>query len=107
MKPLFCADDYDLNTAMHCKTEEEAQIFLDYLDSVGKRWSSGDSYLDKTLWEYGGQTCYYFNQGCVGRIETLLRNKRLILEFDDFNWSNNDEYREVDISYDDLMAVNQ
>ena len=36
---------------MYCKTEDEAKDFCNYLDSIGRRWSSGESYKDKTYFK--------------------------------------------------------
>lgn len=36
----FDANDYKGRYAMHCATEKEANIFLEYLDSIGRKWSS-------------------------------------------------------------------
>ena len=49
-------------TAMICENEAEVEIFLNYLDSVGRRWSSGHSYLDLSNYK-AGRIAYYFNQG--------------------------------------------
>lgn len=46
----FNINKYEGNYAMHCKTEEEAKIFCRYLDSVGRRWADGTSYMSMTNW---------------------------------------------------------
>ena len=44
---------------MHCKTEKEAEIFREYLHSIGRTWNSGDSYLSKSYWNtYKESICY-------------------------------------------------
>ena len=39
----FNIEDYKGNYVMHCKTEEEAEIFCKYLHSIGRTWSTGVS----------------------------------------------------------------
>ncbi len=59
----FNIDDFpDLGTAMICENESEVEVFLDYLDSVGRRWRSGSSYLDLSNYN-SGRIAYYFNKG--------------------------------------------
>lgn len=60
----FNINKYLGNYAMHCKTEEEAKIFLRYLDSVGRKWVDGTSYMSMTNWSvHGPDTCYDFYDG--------------------------------------------
>lgn len=76
---------------MHCVTTEEAELFLDYLSSVGRCFRSGDKYSDPTMraqsLEYGENTCYFFNEGAYGDISTAIEDNFNILEFSDFDWS--------------------
>ena len=45
--------------AVHCDTEEKANEFLALADSVGYKWSSGKSLIEKNGWEtYEEETCY-------------------------------------------------
>lgn len=83
----FNINKYEGNYAMHCKTEEEAKIFCRYLDSVGRRWADGTSYMSMTNWNYGPDTCYTFNSGTYcKKTYFLTRNYYTILEFSDFEW---------------------
>ena len=57
----FNIDDYKGRYAMHCKTEEEAIDFCNYLHSIGKEWCSGHSYVDVTYYnDYKSKTTYNF-----------------------------------------------
>lgn len=56
----FNIDKYMGNYAMHCKTEEEAKIFLRYLDSVGRKWVDGTSYNQTEAWY---KDIYILNKG--------------------------------------------
>ena len=72
------------NTSMHCATEEEANIFLEFLYSKGKRWCSGDSYLStNNFHHFGTETCYFFNCGTVGS-RAGAASKGMVLEFSDY-----------------------
>lgn len=83
----FNINDYKGKYVMHCKTEEEAKIFCRYLDSVGKKWASGDSYVSATNWDvYGPDTCYNFNNDSYYQRLYFLAHDYTILEFSDFDW---------------------
>lgn len=85
----FNINDYKGKYAMHCKTEEEAKIFCRYLDSVGRKWSDGDSYMSMTKWDvYGPDTYYDFNDGTYCEKRYFLTHDYTILEFSDFEWDN-------------------
>lgn len=53
------------NIAIHCNTEEKANDFLNYLNSLGLKWFNEDSLLDYNNWEdYKEDTCYdFYNKG--------------------------------------------
>lgn len=108
----FNINKYEGNYAMHCKTEEEAKIFCRYLDSVGRRWGSGHSYILMTNWDdYGPNTCYSFNSGTYcDKIYYLTRNCYTILEFSDFEWDNKNTKRKPVIIYrngQDVIALDK
>lgn len=85
----FNIDKYMGNYVMHCKTEEEAKIFLRYLDSVGRKWVDGHSYISMTNWDaYGPDTCYDFYKGTYcNKTYFLTCYGYTILEFSDFEWT--------------------
>lgn len=108
----FNINKYEGNYAMHCKTEEEAKIFCRYLDSVGRRWGSGHSYISMTNWDdYGPNTCYSFNSGTYcDKIYYLTHNCYTILEFSDFEWDNKNTKRKPVIIYrngQDVIALDK
>lgn len=74
----------DPEVCMHCRTEEEANTFLAFLDSIGRRWSSGDSYLSESNFCSYGDVCYYFNKGLYGDAQRARKRGRTVLEFSDF-----------------------
>lgn len=108
----FNINKYEGNYAMHCKTEEEAKIFCRYLDSVGRKWGSGTSYMSMTNWDdYGPDTCYSFNSGtCCDKTYFLTHNRYTILEFSDFEWDNKNTKRKPVIIYQngqDVIALDK
>ena len=85
MKPVFDIDKYSsCDISMRCHTEDKARIFLIYLDSLGLKWRTGESYIKELHWmDYREKTVYYFNDGSYG--SGVFADQ--ILEFDDFDWS--------------------
>ena len=54
--------------AINLKTKEQSIIFSKEADKLGKKWSSGASYVECNFWdEYEGKTCYT-NRGCFSFI---------------------------------------
>lgn len=86
----FNINKYMGNYAMHCKTKEEAKIFCRYLDSVGRKWVDGTSYMSMTKWSvHGPDTCYDFCNGTYcNKTYFLTCYGYTILEFSDFKWDN-------------------
>ena len=85
IKMKFNIDDYKGKYVMHCKTQEEARDFCEYLDKIGRCWCSGKSYLHHTNWlDYQSDTVYYFNMGTYGRKSWLDYENVTILEWSDF-----------------------
>lgn len=81
----FNINNYKGKYAMHCKTEEEAKEFCDYLHSIGKTWHDGDSYQSNTLWYVSKKyTCYEFNDGYRGSVVNYIDRNYTILEWSDF-----------------------
>lgn len=78
-------DTSEIKFGMLCKTEDEAKTFCNYLDSLDKRWSSFESYTEKTYWD-NRPIVYYFNCGTYNPLESI-RESDIILTFSDFDWS--------------------
>lgn len=76
---------------MHCNTEEKANVFCKYLNSVGRKWNSDCSYLEANEWAYYKEdTCYNFNYGTFCDYNSYCIDYT-ILEFDNFDWSEKEE----------------
>ena len=87
MKKKFDINDYKGKYVMHCDTEEKANTFCKYLDSIGRKWCDGNSYLKVNEWnKYKKDTCYNFNYGSFCDYNHYC-NDYIILEFDNFDWS--------------------
>lgn len=87
----FDIEKYKGEYVMHCKTEEEAKIFCNYLNSIGRTWSAGNSYFLETYWnKYKKSTCYSFNTGTYCFKAYYEQEGYIILEFEDFMEENKD-----------------
>ena len=88
----FNIEDYEGKYVMHCKTEEEAEIFCKYLHRIGRTWSSGYFYLSENYWYiYKELTCYNFNHGTYGDKPYYEEEEYTILEMEDFIDKEEDE----------------
>lgn len=86
----FNIDSYPhKRTVMCCKTTEESEFFRRYLDSQGRTWCSGTSYLTwaPRLWTQIG---YLFNVGEYSSMRFYTENDYTILNFSDFEWDGYD-----------------
>lgn len=73
--------------AIHCNTEEKAKKLVKAFNKAGRRWASGEPYIN-TAWEiYKDETCYT-NDGCYGDAEYFREDEpsRTILEFDEIEF---------------------
>ena len=85
----FNISDYhgNYNVCMHCATEDEANAFLAFLDSIGRTWCSGENYLENTRFaSYGADTCYFFTDGTYDSIQYAEDSGCTILECSDFDF---------------------
>lgn len=87
---------------MHCKTEEEAREFCNYLHSVGRKWCSGKSYIGLTNYrENKEKTAYNFNNDSYADTSWYENMGYTILEFSDFDWSK--EFTKADLKTGDVV----
>ncbi len=99
MKTSFNLDDYSGLYAMHCKTEDEANSFLEILHNAGRKWCNGESYAEKNYYAtFKHHTLYYFNSGLYGS-ESFTNDGITILEWSDFieneNEISNEEFYDM------------
>ena len=68
-------------TQIHCETEEEAKALLLWAHSLGRAWSSGDSYETHIKWgRHGKHTVYNIYEGLYGSVENIA-NYQTVLKF--------------------------
>ena len=93
--------------AMHCKTELQAKIFCNYLDSQGLTWINAEKYsIDNYFNIYKDKTLYYFNEGTYGKLTEEAKEEDYILEFDDFDWSDQrDSFIKEELKNGDIVET--
>lgn len=108
---IFNARDYRATdrVVMHCTTKEFAEIFTKYLESIGRRWNSGDKYSEygTRFFEYGDETCYNFCLGTFSGLDYYQREGYIILEFEDFYWEELEGDLEMDVCADDVCCLDK
>lgn len=109
---VFDIEKYNgINTPnkMVCMTAEESQIFRKYLDKVGRKWHSGDSYLllnyDRKI-DSATALIYYFNDGtyCAASHSRIDNDYDGYLMFSDFVWDGDGSGDSIDMSFDEMLA---
>ena len=97
----FNIDNYNGKYVMHCKTEEEAKDFCNYLYRIGRKWLSGTTYKNENYYSrYEKETVYYFNEGAYANIKCARDNNYTILEWEDFM---NKEFTKADLKTGDVV----
>ena len=99
----FNIDNYKGKYVMHCKTEEEARNFCNYLHSVGRKWCVGTSYLTCTNYQrYKELTAYEFNEGSMCYVDYYKSPSEnyTILEWEDFM---NSTFTKADLKTGDVI----
>lgn len=100
----FCIDDYPGEYVMHVSSREEYDHFSKYLDSIGLRWNCGERFIDlSNFHKYKNDTCIAFNIGLYSDRSWCEAYGYEVLEFSDFDWSNNDS--NADEKFDDIMSL--
>lgn len=95
-KQVFRLEDWGkVYAVMHCKTEEEAKAFCNFLHKNGRRWASGDGYDKKTYFREHSETVYYFNNGTYGHLDAAKEKGCKILTFSDFVFHDPEESPEA------------
>lgn len=104
MKQIFDINQCTNRTVMYCENEQEGAIFQEYLDSVGRRWAGGYSYLDpEQAWD-PTYPCYRFSIGTHGSLEFYSRRGFTILRFSDFDWGTPDVFEEDNADLDSFLS---
>lgn len=103
----FDVDNLDpCNTVVRCRTQEEADIFLEYLYLKGVRDAHGTERL-RGLWKkYEGETCYHLSvpRWCHSGYYKETSNFTIV-DFSEIYIGNEElEAASVVIGYDDLFS---
>ena len=97
----FDISKYGSKHVMLCPDQESASIFMRFLDSIGRTWCSGTSYLHRDNWNtYKRNTCYRFTEGEYCRKSYFEENHYIILNFYDFEW---DELAEPTMTFEEAF----
>ena len=97
----FDINNYKGKFAMHCKTEEEARDFCNYLHSIGRKWSGRSLYKNNTMYSiYENNTAYAFNCGEYCSTTWYKEHGYTILEWEDFM---NKEFTKADLRTGDVI----
>lgn len=93
--------------AMHCKTELQARIFCNYLDSQGLTWINSERYTEDNCFEiYQDKTLYYFNEGTLDKLTEKVEEDTYVLEFEDFDWSDQkDSFIKEELKNGDIVET--
>lgn len=88
----FNIDDYPgASRTMICRSEYEAESFLRYLDSMGRKWCNGQSYIEVSNFPTQSENPmigYLFNEGQYS-VEVFMReaiSDGSALYYSDFFW---------------------
>lgn len=71
--------------AIHCDTEEKANKLLKAFDKYGKKWNSGDSYLQYNFYETLKEIICYSNRNTFGGVNDYKEDNVIIYDFDEVN----------------------
>lgn len=87
---------------INCKTEEQANIFCQESDKLGKKWCLGDSYLSRNNWEVHKEETCYTNGGTYCFKPWCQYNDYKILNFEDIE--REEKMRKIDWTYLDAYS---
>lgn len=108
---IFNARDYYAtdNVVMHCPTKESAEVFTRYLESIGRKWASGNKYSEygTRFCDYLDKTCYNFCLGTYSDLDFYQRERYTILEFEDFYWEELEGDLEMEVCADDVCCLDK
>ena len=97
----FDIKNYPGKYVMHCKTEEEAENFCNYMHSIGRKWCDSDSYKYVTRYHiYTDETVYFFNNNTYCYIDYAQEKGYTILEWSDFM---NKKFTKADLKTGDVI----
>lgn len=108
LKMIFDVEKYKGKYVMHCKTEAEAKSFCRYLDSIGREWRDGTSYLQSNRWIFfKEQCCYAFNNNAIGSEVGYHDLGYIVLNWDNYIASDicSPEIRKFEIKIENIKKM--
>ena len=99
------------NTVVRCETQDEVNLFLDYLCCKGIWTEPQISYLKQHCFDKEGLICYHISRQswCNDRWYKIHRPEYSIVDFCDvYQYPNTDDTpvaAHISISYDDIMVL--
>lgn len=107
-KLKFYPSNYDDSYVMHCKTKKSAEIFEDYLLSMGWNWHCAilwDKHKSDTGYRFNGHGYdaidFYTSDLC----ELFLGMRCNVLDFDDFDWDNSGTKLSFDVFMEGRLTL--
>lgn len=77
---------YTNDVVMWCKDEAEAAVFEKYLDSVGRKWCNGASYVNGSIEYMHDYPCFRFGEGTRCSLDSAFEQGWEILKLEDYIW---------------------
>lgn len=98
----FIPTDYTENYVIHCPSKEAWDKVIEVLDSHGLITAMGKSFR---TWEWGVYDCIRFMAGRRGDYSMYSSDSEryTILEYDDFEWGDEQEPLEIELGIEDLL----
>ena len=98
----FIPTDYTERHVIHCPSKEAHDKVTEVLDSYGLTTSSGRSFKS---WVWSSYDCVRFMAGTHGSLDTYTSDPYfyIILEYDDFEWGDEQEPLEIELGIEDLF----
>ena len=81
--PKFTFEGYKRGDfVVNLRTQEEADLFADYLDKKGEGWRGGESYKDETYWLYNKEnTCYNGKGKMYASVDFYKEKNKTVIPF--------------------------
>lgn len=101
----FKFEDYQGKYAMWCKNEKEAKKFCEVMHKSGRTWIDKKYYIDNCEWK-NEYHAYLFNEGRCGDTFIITTYPTyIILNFSDFDWSEDKIFTKADLKTGDFIKV--
>ena len=98
----FIPTDYTERHVIHCPSKEAHDKVTEALDSYGLRTAAGKSFKS---WGWSSYDCIRFMAGTHDNYSLYLSSpdRYILLEYDDFEWGDEQETLEIELGIEDLF----